>query len=622
MKKYTILLFFVLGGISATAQNKHTKNADKLFDRYEYVQAVQEYLALVNKGDSDSYICKQLGDCYYNMYNTVESEKWYRQAMQSKQDAETYARFAQMLKSNSKYAEANEQMKIFASLIPDDQRAIEFTKNPDYLPQLIDKEKLFDVNKISVNSEKSDFGAVLYNDVLYFASARNENNKKYGWNNEPFLDIYKSTLNADGTYSVPTPVEELNTKFHEGSVSITKDGNTIYFSSESFKEKLFEKDKGKRLKYGQVSLYKAVKENGKWSGLAALPFNSKSYSTGNPSIDKEGKTLYFASNMPGSIGKTDIWKVTVNGDGTFGTPENLGDKINTSGDENFPFVTEDNILYFSSNGLTGFGSLDVFSVDLNKDEKPINIGKPVNTEKDDFAFTFNKEKNIGYLSSNRSGVDQIYSSVPVCKGQIQTIVKNSKTGAVLASSKVVILDEMNNILDTQMTNDKGEVTYNVECQKVYVIEVFKDGFVTKSFPIAKILGGKMIIDASIDPIEVIITETEIILNPIYFEFDKSNITKQGASELDKLVYVMSQNDKLVVFAKSHTDSRGDAKYNLDLSERRAKSTVQYVISKGIDASRISGNGFGESQLKVDCKNKCTEEEHAINRRSEFMIVKK
>jgi outer membrane protein OmpA-like peptidoglycan-associated protein len=527
-----------------------------------------------------------------------------------------------MLKSNSKYAEANEQMKIFASLIPDDQRAIEFTKNPNYLPQLIDKEKLFDVNKISVNSEKSDFGAVLYNDVLYFASARNENNKKYGWNNEPFLDIYKSTLNADGTYSVPTPVEELNTKFHEGSVSITKDGNTIYFSSESFKEKLFEKDKGKRLKYGQVSLYKAVKENGKWSGLAALPFNSKSYSTGNPSIDKEGKTLYFASNMPGSIGKTDIWKVTINGDGTFGTPENLGDKINTSGDENFPFVTEDNILYFSSNGLTGFGSLDVFSVDLNKDEKPINIGKPVNTEKDDFAFTFNKEKNIGYLSSNRSGVDQIYSSVPVCKGQIQTIVKNSKTGAVLASSKVVILDEMNNILDTQMTNDKGEVTYNVECQKVYVIEVFKDGFVTKSFPIAKILGGKMIIDASIDPIEVIITETEIILNPIYFEFDKSNITKQGASELDKLVYVMSQNDKLVVFAKSHTDSRGDAKYNLDLSERRAKSTVQYVISKGIDASRISGNGFGESQLKVDCKNKCTEEEHAINRRSEFMIVKK
>ena len=238
-----------------------------MFDRYEYVQAAEEYLALVNKGDSDSYICKQLGDCYYNMYNTIESEKWYRQAMQSKQDAETYARFAQMLKSNSKYEEANEQMKIFASLIPNDQRAIEFNKNPDYLPQLIDKEKLFDVNKISVNSEKSDFGAVLYDDVLYFASARNDNNKKYGWNNEPFLDIYKSTLNADGTYSVPTPVEELNTKFHEGSVSITKDGNTIYFSSESFNEKLFEKNKAKRLKYGQVSLYKAVKENGKWSGL-------------------------------------------------------------------------------------------------------------------------------------------------------------------------------------------------------------------------------------------------------------------------------------------------------------------------------------------------------------------
>ncbi|MBP6585189.1 MAG: OmpA family protein [Flavobacterium sp.] len=322
------------------------------------------------------------------------------------------------------------------------------------------------------------------------------------------------------------------------------------------------------------------------------------------------------------MGGYDIWKVNINSNGTCGKPENLGNKINTPGDEGFPFVTDDGVLYFASNGLTGFGGLDVFSADLNTNSTPINLGKPVNSEKDDFAFSFNKEKNGGYLSSNRSGEDNIYASVPVCQAQIATVVKNAKTGALLANARVVILDDKNNVLETKISNDKGEVTYDVECQRAYVVEVYKDGFVTKSFPVAKIKGGKVAIDASIEPIDVIITDTEIILNPIYFEYDKSNITKQGAAELDKLVYVMSQNNKLVIYAKSHTDSRGSDKYNLDLSERRAKSTVQYVISKGIDASRISGNGFGESQPKVDCKNKCTDAEYALNRRSEFLIVKK
>ena len=342
---------------------------------------------------------------------------------------------------------------------------------------------------------------------------------------------------------------------------------------------------------------------------------------GNPSIDADGKVLYFASNMPGSLGGTDIWKVKVNNDGTFGAPENLGNKINTAGDENFPFVTDDSVLYFSSNGLTGFGSLDVFSVDLNKVEEPYNLGKPVNTEKDDFAFTFNKEKNIGYLSSNRSGVDHIYSSIPVCKGQILSVVKNAKNGELLANSKVVVLDATNTVLDTQMSNMNGEVLYDVECQKPYTIEVFKDGYVSKSFPVAKISQGKVIVDAVIDPIEVIVTETEIILNPIYFEYNKSNITKKGAAELDKLVYVMSQNDKLKIYVKAHTDSRGTDEFNLDLSERRANATVAYIVSKGISIDKITGKGFGESEFKVDCQENCTEEEHALNRRSEFMILK-
>ncbi|MCI9845111.1 OmpA family protein [Flavobacterium pectinovorum] len=621
MKKINILLFFILSGFSLWAQNKFTKVADNLFERFEYVKAAKEYSLLVEKGKSDGYVYKQLGECYYNMFNTVESAKWYAMAIKTEQDAETYFNYAQMLKANIKYEEANTQMKVFAAKAPTDQRAIAFNKNPDYLPSLIEKDKLFEVKFLDINSEKSDFGAALYGDALYFSSARKDSGKKYGWNEEVFLDIYQSNLKADGSFSEPTPVSELNTTYHEGPVSITSDGNTIYFSSESFNSKLYEKNNAKRLKFGQVHLFKATKKNEKWDAITAMPFNDKKYSTSNPSIDKEGKTLYFSSNMPGSIGGTDIWKVQVNNDGTYGTPENLGDKINTPGDENFPFITDDNVLYFASNGLTGFGGLDVFIVDLKKNDFPINAGKPVNTEKDDFALTYNTTRKLGYLSSNRSGEDHIYSSIPICKGKIKVVVKNLNDDSLLPNSKVLILDENNNVIGTQVTNENGEVIYDVDCEKIYIIEAYKDGYVTAKTSLEKLTGGTIVVNISIKPIDVIITETEIILNPIYFDFDKSNITKQGAEELDKLVYVMSQNDTLKIYVKSHTDSRGDDKYNLNLSDKRAKSTVQYVISKGIDASRISGKGFGETELKIDCKNNCTEEQNAINRRSEFLLVK-
>ena len=621
MKKITILLFLVLINISLMAQNKDTKSADKFFDSYEYSSAAKEYLSLVEKGTSDPYVYKQLGDSYYNMSNTAEAEKWYAKAVESRQGLETYYNYAQILKSNGKYLESDKQMRVFAAMSPNDHRAIEFNNNPDYLVKLKNIEERFDINRITVNSEKSNFGAVLYGNSLYFASARGKGSKIYGWNDEPFLDLYQSNYNEiDGTYSEPTGISELNTIYHEGPLTMTKDGNTIYFSSESFNEKLFVKDNSKKLKFGQVSLYKAVKDDGKWSAITPLPFNSKNYSTGNPSVDKEGKTLYFASNMLGSIGGTDIWRVLVKSDGTFGTPENLGDKINTVGDENFPFVSDDGILYFSSNGLMGFGGLDVFYVDLNKNDSPYNMGSPVNTEKDDFSFTFNKEKNIGYLSSNRAGVDNIYNAIPVCRSEMLAIVKNAKTNALLANSRVVFLDANKNVLDTKITNDKGEALYSTDCQKQFSIDVYKDGFVTKSFLIAS-KEGKTVTEAAVEPIDVTVTETEIILNPIYFYSNKSDITVRGAAELDKLIYVMSQNNALKIDVKAHTDSRGTDKYNLDLSERRAKSTVAYIISKGINVDRISGKGYGESVPKIDCQDKCTELEYALNRRSEFIIVK-
>ena len=621
MKNLYITLIFVALSLTVSAQNSATKTADKLFNRLEYVDAAKEYLKLVENDKGDGYVYKQLADTYYNMFNTTEAVKWYAKATETSQDAETYFRYAQMLKGNGKYEEANKQMQKFASASPNDARAKAFKENPNYIPRLLDITKSFNVNSLDVSSDKSDFGAILYDNSLYFTSARNTAKKSYGWTDEPFLDIYKADYNADATITNVIGVSGLNSKYHDGSLTMSADGNTVYFSSESFRESSFEKDKANKLKLGRNTIFKATKNGDTWADITALSFNSKEFSTSNPSLSRDGKTLYFSSDRPGGIGGIDIWKVAINTDGTYGEPQNLGNKVNTEGNESFPFISDDNkTLFFASSGRQGFGGLDVFKIDLTAGEAT-NLGKPVNSEKDDFAFTFNESKKVGFLSSNRNGNDDIFGATPVCGVDVLIVATNAKTGEILSNASISILDDKRNVIATEMSNAKGEVKYKVECDKPYVIQATKDGFEGNTFAVAKGKGPTAKVDAALQPIDVIVNETEIVLKPIFFEYDKSNITQDGAFELDKLVQVMKNNDKMVILAKSHTDNRGSDNYNLKLSERRAKSTVQYIISKGIPASRISGKGMGELEPKVDCGASCTEEQHAQNRRSEFLIVK-
>jgi len=624
MKRLYILLSCVLVSTTTlTAQNKKTETADKLFQQFEYVEATTEYLKLVDKGQQDPYVYKQLADAYYNMYNPAEAAKWYAKVVETSQEAETYFRYAQMLKANGKYEESNKQMAVFAKKAPSDHRAKDFNQNPNYLPKLLNKQKSFNAKALEINSEGSDFGAVLTNDnTLYFTSSRNKSKRTDGWNDEPYLDIYKSTMNEDKTFSKPEEVVELNTRWHDGPVTISDDRNTMYFARDSHAAKEFEKDKKLNAKFGQVYLYKATKEGETWGNIKSLPFNSKDHSNSSPSLSKDGKTLYFSSNMAGSLGLTDIWKVAVNADGTYGTPENMGTKINTEGKEQFPQITDDNVLYFSSNGHIGLGGLDVYMIDLKTNNQIENVGKPVNSEKDDFAFSFNTTKNTGFFSSNRTGADNIYQATPVCGVESTIVVTDAKTGALLSGARVSILDAKKNVLETQTTTANGAIMYPVDCNTPYTIQAAKDGYESGVFSIAATNGGKVKVDAPLNAIDVIVTEKEIILKEIFFEFNKSNITAEGAFELDKLVQVMLHNENIVIMVKAHTDNRGSDQYNLALSDRRARSSVQYVISKGIDKSRITGKGYGESEPKVDCKENCTEEEHAENRRSEFLIIKK
>lgn len=621
MKNTYLSLSFIILSSVVFGQNRKTETADKLYNRYEYIDASIEYLKLVDKGITDNYVYKQLANSYFNIFNTVEAAKWYAMVVAEKQDAETYYRYAQMLKANGNYVEADMQLMKFGEMVPNDERAKSFKKEPNYLTNLNVQEKLFDIKTIDINSDKSDFGAVLSNDnSLYFASARNMEKKKYGWNDEPFLDIYKIIYNENNTFNAAVPVDELNSKYNDGPLAISADGATLYFASESFREKLFIKDTAKKLKFSNVNLFKATKTDGKWGNIQPLPFNNKAYSTSNPSLSNDGKTLYFSSNMPGSIGGVDIWKVAINGDDNYGTPENLGAKINTEGRESFPFISDDNRLYFSSDSHNGFGGLDVFYIDLSKNNEAINAGKPVNSEKDDFAFTYNNSKKVGFFSSNRTGQDDIYLANLICNINISTLVIDAVTRAVIPESEIIVL-ENNKIVLKNASNSKGQFNTKLPCDKLHIIQVSKPGYEIQTQEIAKTSISEVPLVIKLKPIEVVVTETEIVLQDIYFDYDKSNITMRGATELDKLVAVMKSKITTVILVKAHTDSRGSAKYNLDLSERRAKSTAQYIISKGVDKAQISGVGVGENEPEINCV-KCTEEEHSKNRRSEFLIVKK
>jgi outer membrane protein OmpA-like peptidoglycan-associated protein/tetratricopeptide (TPR) repeat protein len=625
MKNIYLTLSLILAFSTLNAQNKKTKAADKLFKNYKYVEAASEYLKLTKSTADDTYVSKQLGDCYYNFFNSIEAEKWYAIAIASEQDPETYFRYGQMLKANKKYAEASIQMKKFASLAPNDKRAMALAEEESYLKKLFEKTKTFDIKTIPLNSKYSDFGGYLKDNTLYFSSARNTENKKYDWNAQPFLDIYQTDFKDGNASADSKAVVDLNTKYHEGPLTISADGNTMYFSRESFFDNKYQKADDKT-KFSKMFIYKATKTDGKWGNITSTSINSDQFNNSSPSLSKDGQTLYFSSDRPGSIGKNDIYKTTISADGTISEATNLGEKVNTEGTELFPFIADNNTLYFSSNGKMGFGGLDVFSLDLNKSGDALNLGMPVNSEKDDFGFTFNQVQNVAFLSSNRDGGqgdDDIYQATPICYLDVMVLVRDEKTNSPLADATVTLVDENKNVVGKATSNSSGSAVFRQECDKKLFANIEKDGYTPNTFPVDK-TKGETTINTSIKPIEIpppVITETEVILNNINFDFDQSYITAQGAAELDRLVQVMNDHPTFIIFAKSHTDFRGNDDYNMLLSDRRAKSTVAYVVSKGIAAERISGQGYGESEPKVACV-KCTEEEHFTNRRSEFFIVKK
>ena len=625
-----IITLVILSSFSLTAQTKATKKADKHFSKFEFVEAIEDYNKLVDKGAADAYVYGRLAEANYNIFNTTEAEKWFAKALETSQAPEMIFKYSEMLKANGKYEASNTQMKKFAAMRPGDDRATMFMANPNYLPKILERGKKFNVQNMDINSAVSDFGGTLKDGKLYISSARNSARKNYGWNEQPFLDMYSFTMADDGSYQNETMLgDKMNTKYHEGLMSFSPDGKKVYFSRESFYENIYEKDSLSNTKYSVLHLFQATKSGDQFSNIEALTINSRNYSIKNPSVSPDGKTLYFASNMPGGFGNFDIYKAPIESNGMVGTPVNMGQKVNTEGQEMFPYISDNNTLYFSSIGHLGLGGMDVFyTKEIDGKMAPIrNVGIPVNSNGDDFAFSINEETGEGYVSSNREGGkgdDDIYAIKkiqPLCDVQIIATVVDNKTKAPVAGATASLVDSQGNVLSTKTTDAEGKVEYIIECDTDTELQVTMADYESNKLTIKGTDEEENIVEIALDPIEkIVIPQERVVLNPIYFDYDKSNITAKAAFELDNLVQVMNKYPDLVIYATSHTDIRASDRYNDALSDRRAKTTVQYIISKGIDATRISGAGKGERELAIDCGDACSEEQHQMNRRSQFSIL--
>ena len=630
MKKIYIL--FLLLAVSTgvlTAQNSDTKKADQLYDRLAYTDAAEAYNKLMEKGKGSRYVFEQLGNCYYYINDTKKSEALYKRVVKGRKvKPETVYNYAQSLKANGKYSDYNTWMSKFAEMKPDDSRAIAFMKDPNYLPRYIGNAKKFSVtNMKEINTEFSEFGGTLVDKSFYFSSARNSSRKKYSWNEEYFLDVYKAEVVGGTVKNEDLISGDINTKYHEGNITITADGKRIYFDRNDYFDGKYEKNEDG---INQINLYTAVKENGDWKDVLPVSFNNSEYSIGQPALSPDGNTLYFVSDMPGGKGMSDIYKVSVNKDGSLGKPERLGDNINTEGKEVFPFIDSNGTLYFSSDGHLGVGGLDVFYAEANGTgfEEARNIGADANSPSDDFAFKFNPATKEGYISSNRKGgvgSDDIYAIkqlAPLCDVSVTVQVLNEYTKKPLAGARVDVYDAYENKLSTKTADNNGNVTFILECEKQHEIVGFLQGFEGNGVTLATTKESEMSTIIYLAPIEAIIADDKIVLNPIHFDYDKHNIKSKGAFELDKLVAIMKKYPDMEIKVESHTDNRGTLEYNIELSNRRAQSTVQYVVSKGIDKTRINGEGFGKTKPIVDCGANCTDEQYEKNRRSEFIIVKK
>ncbi|MCF6350334.1 MAG: OmpA family protein [Flavobacteriaceae bacterium] len=509
----------------------------------------------------------------------------------------------------------------------------------------------YTIKNLEVNDEFSNFGATYYgeNQIIYASPRAKSRIIKNLWipNEQPYLDLYLGTVTEEGEIIDSQKINRaVNTRYHESSVVYTSDMQTVYFTRDNYYEKDLNKDEEGMT---HLAIYKAtVSSPSEWTNIVPMPFNNKDYSVGHPTLSADGKTLYFVSDIPGSYGQTDIFKVAINEDGTYGDPVNLGAQVNTSDREMFPFMSDDGFLYFSSDRAGGMGDLDIYAVRLDATTSEVqNLGMPINSINDDFAFLKKKGADYGYFSSNRSeghGDDDIYYfkeleplQIP-CDQVAEGIVTNKETGEKISGALVILFDEKGKEMGSQIVKEDAKFSFAVDCNSNYKVVGSKETYTidSKTFTSNTNVALGLNLDLSL-AVEPVVTTTpsglskdefdqcqgalDLVKN-IYFDLDKSFIRPDAALELSKVVKIMQRCPNIKVEASSHTDSRSTHAYNEALSQRRAQATVDFITETGgILRTRINAVGYGETRIQNRCVDgvKCSEIEHQINRRTQFDV---
>lgn len=645
MKPFYLLL--LICSINIYSQKGKEIKGDKQFDNYAYIDAIKTYERIYEKGYKSQDMLEKLGDSYYFKADLDNAAKWYKELFSFTQEVspEYYYRYAQSLKGIQDYKKADEIMAKFNKISGLDSRGKLASSQRNYLDVIKRNSGRYKVQNAGINSKYSDYGSAFYMDKVIFASARDTGtvmNRKHSWTGEGFTNLYSAEMNSEGVLSgVKNYGKMLNTKFNESTPVFTKDGNTVYFTRNNYLTKKGKDKNGSTL----LKIYQATLKNDKWTNIKELPFNSNDYSVAHPALSSDNKTLYFASDMPGTLGESDIFKVKINGDGSFGTPVNLGKDINTEGRETFPMITTENELYFASDGHPGLGGLDIFVSKLDKNGNfgtVLNVGEPLNTSKDDFAFLINEKTRTGFVSSNREGGegnDDIYTFfetkklVYTCEQLLSGVVTDIKTGLPLAEAKITLFDSTSKEIGSAISDSNGNYSLSVKCGETYNVRAERAEYNTieKNITIADSSGETNLSFALENSICRVAVGDDLGkcfgIKIIYFDLDKSLIRKEAELELSKILDVLNQYPNMNIDVRSHTDCRQTYDYNMKLSDRRAKSTIAWLVKKGVNPNRLTGRGYGESQLVNDCGceptnvSSCTEEQHQANRRSEFIITK-
>ena len=590
------------------------------------INQFEKYL-IKNNEPADAKI--MLANSYRLVNDIPNAEKWFSKVVLLPEiEPINMFHYGRVLMGMGKYNEAQNWFNRYLEKVPDDFVAEMLLVSCKSVSTFKQDTTLYTIKEAAIPEIATAFSQVPYGKGIMFVADKEafKNSKTANWTGRSYLDIYFSQKDQNGKWLSPMLLKgDVNGQFHEGPACFNKEGNIVYFTRSNYtKKKLVTSAKSEN----NLKLFRAELVGEKWTNITELPFNNDEYSCGHPSLSEDEKTLFFISDMPGGAGGTDIYKTTNDGN-TWSKPENIGNTINTTGNEMFPYIHHDGTFYFSSDGHNSLGGLDVFMTynDGSKWLQVENLNYPLNTSKDDFAFIMNNDEKTGYVSSNRNEKDKIYEVIKndptfMLSGYIN---QKGKPNLAIDSSVVEIYNITENIRETVLTNKYGKYTVKLKPKSEYIIKASKPMYFTVTQPKNFSMLGKKKSESFTANFELdqVIIEQPIVLENIYYDLDKWFIRPDAQKELDRLVTLMQDNPLLNIELSSHTDSRAGDQYNLVLSDKRAKAAVQYIVTKGVDAKRMRWKGYGESKLVNHCKNDviCTEEEHQKNRRTEFKAIK-